>query len=184
MKSQDEILRRLNKLRSRYLRKHCLLARGKKPDNCVFNHEHTPQPRKAEIPAEFERAPRTVTSLVVIQPDQKIRLCMYGADNPAEWPGDICDSDEMAQGCRFFQSKSTEAETIGEFNALMADDKYVYDNYKDIAALQWVIDHRIHLDRLSVWSKLLRWIDSVKHRLHKPKLLSGKVEQDIPGDLW
>jgi hypothetical protein len=128
--------------------------------------------------------PRTVTSLVVIQPDQKIRLCMYGSENPSEWPGNVCDTVETARECKLFQPRVSEKDAVKEFNDLMADDAWVYEHHKDIAALQWVLEERVHKIDLSAWDNLLLWFDGLMRRLFKPKMLPAKTEQAIPEDLW
>ena len=183
MKSQEETRRRLEKLRARYCRKYCAEVREKKPQNCRFNHEHAPSPRKPEIPTEVEIAPRVITSLVVIQPDFPIRLCMYGSSDPATWNGDLCDCDEVAQKCKLFQSRLAESAMASQFDLLMADDEYVYANYKDVAALQWVLGERVHAIPLSWWDRMLTWMDAVLRRASKPRKLP-EAQSDIPGDMW
>jgi len=184
VKSQEEIQRRLEKLRLRYLKRHCAAAMGRRPHNCTFNHEHTPTQRKPDVPTEMELAPRMTTSLVVIQPDSPVRLCMYGSEDPAAWNGDICDRDDMARQCKWFQPRVTEQQAIDEFGALMADDDYVYENHKDVAALQWVLDERVARVPLSWWDRLLLWIDGFARRFARPKRLPQAPDEPVPGGLW
>ena len=144
MKTVDEVRKRLEKLRFRCLRQHVRLISSKKPQNCVHNFEHVPHPQRNEIPTEVEMVPRVVSTLVVIQPEKPIRLCMYGSDKPESWNGDICDVDDTAQICPYFKSRVSEERAVEEFDLLMVDDDYVFEHHKDIATLQWVLGERIH----------------------------------------
>lgn len=180
MKTQDEIQKRLEKLRARYCAKHCSMVLSKKPSNCVYAYKHMPRPRQQSTPIEYEIAPREVTSLVIIQPDSPIDLCTYGSDKPETWNGDICD-DNVACQCRFFKSKIDESNAINDFDKLMADDAYVLEHYKDIAALQWVLNERVYKTRLSLFSRLKIWILNKFRRQEVPKLPKYSIPLE---ELW
>jgi hypothetical protein len=182
MKTADEVYGRLEKLRVRYLRQHCAAVRARLPHNCVHNYVHTPTPQKAPLPTEVELAPRVVSTLVVVEPQVPVRLCIYGSDKPETWNGDVCDADGTARECRHFEARVTEEQAMAEFEGLMADDSYVLDKYKDIAALQWVLEERIFKTSLPLWGRLMLWIDGVLRRHRKPGKLLPPA--DLPGDLW
>lgn len=190
MKTADEVRKRLEKLRTRCLRQHCATASAKKPSNCIHNIEHIPRPQKARMPTEVEKAPRVITTLVVIQPESPVRLCMYGSENPATWNGDICDDDATAASCQHFEPRVTEDQAVREFDDLMADDEYVVKNHADIAALQWVLGERVYRTPLSVWDRFLLWVDSFMRRVVRPpprlpKFSRGHLtDPDPPEELW
>lgn len=113
--------------------------------NCVYNKEHLPRklPYSLSDPTtELEIAPRKVTTLVVIQEEKSVRLCTYGSESPADWSGDICDSDDVSAGCRLFEPLIGPDEAADDFMSLLKDDKYVYENLRDLAALQWALEDR------------------------------------------
>lgn len=190
MKTVDEVRKRLEKLRFRCLRQHVRLISSKKPQNCVHNFEHVPHPQRNEIPTEVEMVPRVVSTLVVIQPEKPIRLCMYGSDKPESWNGDVCDVDDTAQICPYFKSRVSEERAVEEFDLLMVDDDYVFEHHKDIATLQWVLGERIHRTPLSTWEKFLLWFDGFMRRIVRPAPRLSKfsrghlMDPDPPEELW
>jgi hypothetical protein len=150
----------------------------------MFNREHTPTQLKPDILTEMELAPRISKTLVVFQQDATIRLCMLGSESVQFWSGDICDSENVAKQCKYFQPKLTDKQAADEFCAKMADDDFVYANYQDIAALQWVIEDRIYKTPLSWWGRLLLWFHILVRRAYRPKMLPPASDEPIPGDLW
>jgi hypothetical protein len=145
--------------------------------------EHFPVKRTDHVPTEVELSPRITTTLVVIQPDSPIRLCMYGSEKPDLWNGDVCDDDATAHACPYFSPKISEDRSVEKFNELMSDDAFVLENYKDIASLQWVLNDRVHLTPLSVWDKIKIWFDTFFRRRCSLKLLPEKIGEK-PEDLW
>lgn len=186
MKSQEAIRHRLEKLRTRYLRSHCALVRDKKPQNCVYNYEHKPfGVREKGVPIEYELAPRVSISLVVIQPDRPVRLCTYGSEKPDTWNGDLCDQDDIARKCKKFKHRVSEEGAIQSFNDLMLDDPYVLENYRDIAALQWVLGERVATMPLSWFDRILLFFDAVVSRIFRQKGVAASAElEQIPENLW
>jgi len=183
MKSADEIRKRLEKIRMRCLRQYCSDVLSKKPRNCMFNLEHVPRPQKSRIPTEMEMVPRTVSTLVVVEPATPVRLCMYGSTKPDLWNGDLCEDDKTAQACPYFTAKVTEEQATAEFNELMSQDDYVLEHHKDMAALQWVLGERIYKSPLSLWDRFLLWTDGLR-RPQKHKLLPPTEPVDPLEDLW
>lgn len=187
MKSEGAVRSRLVKLRKRYRNKHASNSQKRVPSNCVYNATIEPKGYRApSVITELEMSPRIVSNLVVFQEDSSIKICTYGSENPAEWNGDVvCDSNDVAEQCKFFKAKSTYAEAAEEFDGMMEDDEFVYDNYRDVATLQWVLDDRVHLipltwrDRLSLL--LIRFFDWMLRR-NRQKLPSQLMV--IPHDIW
>lgn len=145
VKSETEIRRRLNKLRTRYLNKHVQETQRRFHKNCVYNQAHQPKalPYPSSPEFEFERAPRKNRTLVVLQESPKaIRLCMYGSESSETWSGDICDSDSVSASCPMFRPHVSSHEAALEFEHALSDDETVLKSFPDIAALQWVLDDR------------------------------------------
>lgn len=155
----------------------------RRPDNCSYNYKHTPTPRPASRQAiEPEIQPRRSTTLVVIQPEVPVRICMYGSEDIVNWPGDVCDKDETAQSCPKFKPIVSSEEVRQKAHALLADDEWVFENMKDVAALQWVVNDRIHRYRPSLFQRLLLWI---KVRMLKvPPAKPTAPLPEIPSNFW
>lgn len=125
----------------------------------MHNILHEPNGQSAEtVSTAVELSPRQNRTLVVIQEDRPIRLCMYGADDASRWPGNVCDSDDVARSCPMFKARLSVGEAKDEFAHLIEDDEYVFNNYRDVATLQWVLGERIHERELSLWERLVVWI--------------------------
>jgi hypothetical protein len=182
MKTADEVRGRLEKLRIRYLRQYCAAVRARLPHNCVHNCVHMPTLQKTSLPTEVELAPRIVSTLVVMEPQIPVRLCLYGSDKPDMWNGDVCDADETARECPHFEARVTEEQAVAEFEGLMADDSYVLDNHKDVAALQWVLGERVFRIPLSLWDRFAIWLDRALRFHRKP--VGRLPPAELPGDLW
>jgi hypothetical protein len=145
MKTQSEIEKRLEKLRARYRRKYVQDNSGRHHQNCVHNYEHKPAGKfKYSKSHDVALSPRKQTTLLVLNEDQPVRICTYGSQGPqaGSWNGDVCDNDEKSSACPYFAASQTEEEAGAEFDELMKDVEYVFDNYRDVAALQWVLDVR------------------------------------------
>lgn len=146
MKSEADVRKRLDKLRSKYLNKHVRETQRRFHKNCVFNSPHAPKPLPySEIPdLELERAPRKSRTLVVLQESSvPVRICMYGADTPESWLGNTCDDDSVSSTCPMFRPHVSAHEAAFEFETSMMDDRSVLESYPDVAALQWVLEERV-----------------------------------------
>lgn len=179
MKTKEEVVRRLRKLRVRYLRKHLSLSQDRLPRNCVYNHEVVVGAAKSHIPYE-EAVPgagqdRPVassrsTSLVVLQDDEPpMRVCTYGCEDPSTWSGDLCYTAERAASCGWFKPAKPVREAELEFDRLLEDDEYVRDRYPDVATLQWVLEDRVHKHRPGLMERILRWF--FRSRTKAPPML-------------
>jgi hypothetical protein len=181
VKSREEIEKRLKKLRVRYARKHILGSQQRLHKNCVFNREHVPPslPERRQGP-DVHMVPRRQVTLVVLRDEAPIRLCMYGSEDASKWRGDVCDDDSVARSCKLFKASVGLEEAKQEFLDRLADDRFVFDNYRDVATLQWVLGVRVHEIPLSVWDRLSLWLSIFFFR--RPKALPPS---DFDGsDLW
>jgi hypothetical protein len=165
VKSESVVQRRVQRLRDRYLRRHVLLSQERRHRNCVHNQEHAPSKlpySRSELSTELDLAPRKVTTLLVIKDDQPVRICTLGlcAGNSTAgsvgWDRDVCDSDSISATCGMFKARTGADEAYDEFMELLKDDKFVYENYRDLAALQWVLEDR--RPRLPWYRRLFAWL--------------------------
>lgn len=165
MKSESVVQRRAQRLRDRYLRRHVLLSQERLHRNCVYNQEHVPNGlpySRSDLMTELDLAPRKVTTLLVIQEDRPVRICTWGlragkeAVDSVNWDRDVCDSDSVSASCSMFEARIGADEAYDEFMELLKDDKFVYENYRDLAALQWVLEDR--RPRLPWYRRLLTWL--------------------------
>ncbi len=186
MRSQSDIDRRLRSLRVKYAKRYIARSQARVHTNCVFNAEHTPRnfikSDKSDKSEELKLVPRRQVTLVVLRPELPIRLCMYGSQDMENWPGIVCDSDDVAKSCPMFKSKQSLDDSRAEFMEKLSDDEWVFDNHKDMAALQWVLNDRLHKMDLKWWELLYLWFHSIVLRRSKP--IPQLTEPNIPTDLW
>ena len=185
MKSLNDIEKRLRKLRLRYAHKYIQKTQLRQHKNCKFNAVHKPERLKySKTPEnEMELAPRVQQTLVILHDnDQSIHLCMYNADNETKWLGMTCDSDDIAKSCTWFKPCVSALEAKNEFLELVADDEYVFEHYRDVATLQWVIGERVHSLALTLWERVFLWFSVTFSRITKP--IRQLPISEIPKDLW
>ena len=155
MKSEKELKQKLRDVKTSYLVKKYKERLSKKPCNCVHNY------RYSTVEADPDHNYKHLVEWPEEEPGQndvnpkEVGLCMLNADNPEEWGGVICDDIETAQDCPFFQAKFNREDIESEFEDELEDDKIVAHNYKDIAALQWMIGEKVYS-----WD--LRWYQSIR----------------------
>lgn len=166
MKSESDVRKRLRKLRSALLKRSLSDTQSRRFGNCVFNHRHVPtgvRKKDEDGPDPETSYPRPLrpvhrdapdTRFLVVLQDDAVHLCMFGSEKPDLWPGDTCESDDIARRCKMFRPTISAEEVTSSVTALLADDSYVFEHHKDIAALQWVLDERVHAYPLSFWERV------------------------------
>lgn len=128
MKSPDEIKERIRQLRHEHLQQRIEEKTKPAPENCIHNYKHETE-------------------------DGTIRLCMLGAERPDKWGGKVCDSEQTAQECPFFEPRKSEEEIREEFEKDVMDPEVVNREFRDISALRWVLESDYDED-LSWWERL------------------------------
>ncbi len=184
MKTRSDVESRLKKLRMRYAHQHVEATQKRCFNNCEFNEVHAPRhvEYKASLETEYEVAPRHQRTLVIMGEDRAVHLCMYGATNPATWPGDTCDTDDKAKRCPMFKPRVSLEQARQEFMEKLSDDKYVFDNFRDVATLQWVLNERVHEVPLSLFERFVFWL---KFKFWKSEpALPQLPPAEIPAELW
>jgi hypothetical protein len=186
VKTKEDIEKRLRKLRFRYAHKYIQASQERKHLNCVFNevHETSALPYTKTKSVEMPLAPREQVTLVVFQnkPDTSVHLCMYGSGDPEKWQGSTCDSDDISKSCSMFKPKIDANTAKDEFLELVSNDEYVFDNYRDVATLQWVLGERVHEIPLSVTERFFLWLRCLFTRVLKPS--PQLPPPSISEDLW
>lgn len=152
MRSEQEIKGRIRALLWAELEDRLSLARRRLPERCVHNHQQRLDTRKqvdGEVNPNYNRI-----ALPVIQSQQAIGLCMLGAENIEEWPGDICDEPVDAQRCPWFTPKVAPETIQSEFEAQLKDFSWVEENLPVVSELLWVVDQS-KAPSLPWWRRLL-----------------------------
>jgi len=189
VKTYSEVQSRLKKLRNRYAHKYVEKTQKRCHKNCSFNLEHAPKqlPYSNSVSTEFEIAPRIQQTQILISENKSIHLCMYGAKDTSTWPGDICDSDDKARQCPMFLPLVSIEQAKNDFLEKLSDDEYVFDNYRDVATLQWVLNERVYEIRLTLIERFWFWF---KFHFHKSdRLLPMNSElpisvSELSSELW
>ena len=183
MKTRDQIESRLKKLRMRYVHKHVEATQQRCFNNCTFNQIHTPKPlHYGPVATEYELSPRLQTTLIVLNEDRTVHLCMYGVQDKATWSGDTCDTDDKAKCCPMFKPRVTLEQARADFMNKLSDDEYVFDNFRDVATLQWVLGERVHEVPLTLFERFLFWL---KVKFWKPAPALPQIsDPELASDLW
>ena len=191
MKSRSDIEKRLRSLRVKYAKRYVSASQERTHRNCVHNVEHAPRdmhedskPSRSPLrrgPQGRDAAPPRRT-LTVVRSEAPVRLCMYGCKDPASWAGDVCDSDDISRSCPKFEPLRSMEAARAEFLEKLADDEWVFDNHKDMAALQWALSDRMHKWGLSWWERLFLWLQVLLFR--RAKVAPRLPLPELPEDLW
>jgi hypothetical protein len=122
--------------------------------------------------------------VVVKDSPESIRLCSYGSDKSSSWNGDICDTVDKAKSCPYFQPRVTLDQSIEEFQNLIHSDNYVSDNFKDVAALQWVLEDRLSNIPLSFFEKITLFIFTFFKKPEPPVKQLTTPDPTVPEEIW
>jgi hypothetical protein len=140
MQDEKAIKRRIKLLRDQYIQETLDHARTKLPHHCKFNYDHA------------------------LEGGETIGLCMYGAQDPESWPGDICDSEDVSRICPKFEMLVSSKDLASILDKKMLDPDFLADHVPEIPALLWVLSGEdtclpvIYNQDESWWIKLLRKI--------------------------
>jgi len=161
VKTKVQIESRLRKLRFRYLRKYLADTQKRSHGNCLYNKTDIPlnHERKTEL-TPTKLTPRNQVTLLVIQPDKPVGYCSYPT-NAGSWSGVICDDDDVSKNCKYFTPSINEDESRAIFDSRLQDDGYVLTNFKDVAALQWVLEERAFKIETSFIEKFVLFLSHI-----------------------
>lgn len=141
MRTEQEVRQKLKQVQFRHLKKLIEQSYKKRPCNCRHNEIHGAMSHK--------------------EGEEPIGICMWGADDPVEWTGNICDEMfeglKVARECGLFEPRKTKVEIKADFHSLMTEGDIgaVGSQFPDLAALMWVLDERPY--RPTLWQRFLLW---------------------------
>ena len=182
MKEDSEVQQRIRTLLTEGFERRVALAEARLPGSCVFNHRQPLDLRKrvdGENNVGFNRITRGGHGALPVV--QTIGLCMYGAEDPAHWPGTICEDPVDAKRCppQAFTPKASRDSIKEEFEAQIRDISWVKVNLPEVYALLWALGtetipaptppteeagQEVTLVTLSRWAKLLLWLAGLGRR--------------------
>lgn len=181
MKTAAEIRDRIRYLLVYELDRRVEEASRRLPHRCKHNHLHQLDARK-----QVDGEPNFQYNRIDAKMPQTIGLCMYGADDFEQWPGDICEDEIDARRCPWFESIQTKEELLAEFVEQLQEPGWVENNMVDVAQLLWVLD-QAEILVLPWWKRL--WYRFLRIRVEPViniksplALLEAAVEDDDAGD--
>jgi len=156
MQSEAQIRRKIRRLKFYYLKKRYERDLSRRPWNCSHNHIYSPPPTKlpvlemdfSDIPPrdspyrKGESCSPTVSRPILVEAEESgvsIRICTYGKAED-EWNGVICEEVGTAKKCPKFSLSKTKDQVRDDFERDPHDPNILVKSYKDVAALEWVLD--------------------------------------------
>jgi hypothetical protein len=117
------------------------LVETKLPHLCTYNHRQPLDLRRrvnGDANPGYNRITRD-SDLEALAVAQTLGLCMYGAENPEQWPGNICEEPIDAQRCPLFVAKTTREALRKQFEEQIRDSEWVRVNMPEVHSLLWVL---------------------------------------------
>jgi hypothetical protein len=151
-------------------------AETRLPHLCTHNHRQSLDTRKMveDMPNDTYNRTSDRHGLPLAQ---TIGLCMLGAENVEEWPGNICEDPIDAQRCPYFNPTQSKAAIFERFKNDVADLEWVRVNMSELYGLFWVLDTTDMSPGLPWWKRL--WFRML--RIHvAPVLSTDNVEKLLP----
>jgi hypothetical protein len=161
MKTQSDIEDRIRFLLCEELSRRVREAETRLPHLCVYNHRQPLDTRKAveDLPNEtYNRISQRDGEAV----RQTMGLCMLGAENPEQWPGNICEDPIDAQRCPYFTPLASKASIYESFQTQVRDVDWVAVNMPELYGLLWALDASTAY-RIPWWKRL--WFKLVRINL-------------------
>jgi hypothetical protein len=137
MKTEAEISVRVRDLLRSEATRRVEDASKRLPHNCRFNYRHPLDERRN---VDGEANPDYNCILPAVKNNRTIGLCMYGAENPTEWPGTICEDESDAVQCPWFDPLRTPDVVVREFQENIRDPAWLEENMPVVHTLRWVLD--------------------------------------------
>lgn len=173
MKSEAEVRGLLKDLLSQEFDRRVSEAQLRLPRSCVHNHQQPLDVRKTvdgEPNSAYNRITQDRHHLPVVQ---TLGLCMLGASDPEEWPGDrICEEPIDAQRCPDFTSRLSKEEVLASFKAQVGDPQWLEAHLPKAAMLLWVLGQYQVPTSPPWWKRILFRFTPLKMEPQKPFELS------------
>jgi hypothetical protein len=152
MKSKDDIENRVRALLCDELTRRVCEAKTRLPHLCTYNHRHPLDTRKS-----VEDMPNDTYNRISTNDGERIKqtigLCMFNAEAPTLWPGNICEDPIDAQRCPYFQPPATKESIFKAFQVNVTNLDWVKANMPELYGLFWALDDSSN--RRLPWWKLL-----------------------------
>jgi len=143
VKTDTEIQDRIRALLDEELCARVAKTQERLPVHCRYNYRHSLDTRKnvyGEPNDSYNRITRGDTS-AGLPVTQTIGLCLYGSEDPENWPGIICEEPVDALLCppQAFTSKTTPEVAKSDLEAQIKDLNWLRDNMPGVYTLLWVL---------------------------------------------
>jgi hypothetical protein len=139
MRTLDEINDRIRGLLFEELQRRVAYAEKRLPCRCVYNKQN-PLDSRHYHEGEDNSNHNRITTEPWVATTRTIGLCMYGAENPEEWPGNLCEDAIDAQRCPLFKPRQSKEEIWEEFANQLHDCDWIQANMPRVYELLWVSD--------------------------------------------
>lgn len=134
MKTSDEILDRVRGLLAQELERRLAETQQRLPHLCTYNHR---QPANSK---QVEGEENPLYNRIATTSGTTIGLCMYGAEHPEDWPGDICEDPIDAQRCPLFKPLLDRDSVVRQFKEQLQTPEWVEENMPRLSELLWVLE--------------------------------------------
>lgn len=205
MKDQTQIEERLRRLVREALNFHMASFYVKLPVKCRHNHRQPLDHRKTVY---GDKNP-TYNRIAVGRDDegkglpvmQTLGLCMYGAENPDDWRGDICEDPVDAQRCSVYNPIVSKKVLYDAFVKGVQSEEWLQKNYPEILGLVWVLGQGVvvgeeppeeeppppSMKTLGLWRRICEIFDPTPVSLLAPEpeplQLPAPPEEGPPADI-
>lgn len=138
------------------------LEREVLPHLCRHNFRQPLDHRRTvygEANAGYNRISLGVVNGVALPVLQTMGLCMLGAEEPEQWPGNVCEDPLDAQRCPKFEHRQSAAEVYRGFMADVHSATWLKENLPEVSGLLWVIDAELRPSgrRPPWWVRVWMW---------------------------
>lgn len=134
MRSEDEVQDRIRFLLTQEINQRVDAASERLPHRCVHNTRHALDVRKMVLGEPNPDYNRLASGHSTV-----IGLCMYGAEDPTTWPGNICEEPIDAARCPLFEQKVSTQAVQAEFQSQIQDLGWVSENMPEVYGLLWAL---------------------------------------------
>lgn len=141
-------------------------AQSKLPCNCTYNHQQPIDLRK-----KIRNQPNPNYNTIA-ESNAKVGLCMYGAEDIQNWPGNICDEPSDAKGCPMYTSIHTKESVLRALHQDLEDRDWLRVHMPTLEILLWALEEET--PQLPWWRRLLLKLGWFRrHRVLKVSRLLG-----------
>lgn len=151
MRTNEDIQGRIKQILTKELEARLTLASTVLPVNCKHNLKHT-----LDVRRHVAGEPNPQYNQVAKRHLPVIGLCMLGSDDPANWPGNICEDPIDAQTCPAFDPLRTRQKVQEEFQAQLKVPSWVKEHLPEVSGLLWVLDVETVTSPQPWWKRMLR----------------------------